>query len=48
VVKNQGGGLKSGKLRTTSSRSGNNSNKSSGAGGKMPARMPSGAPGGRY
>ncbi|MBQ1983282.1 MAG: hypothetical protein II232_01475 [Spirochaetaceae bacterium] len=47
VVKNQGGGLKSGKLRTTSSRSGNNSNKSSGAGGKMPARMPSGMPGGR-
>jgi hypothetical protein len=47
VVKNQGGGLKSGKLRTTSSRSGNNSNKSSGSGGKMPARMPSGMPGGR-
>ena len=51
VVKNQGGGLKSGKLRTSGSKGGNNSSRPSGmpsgAGGRMPAGMPSGMPGGR-
>ena len=55
VVKNQGGGLKSGKLKTGSSKGGNNSGRPSGmpggggmpSGGRMPSGMPGGMPGGR-
>ena len=45
VVKNQGGGLKSGKLKTGSSKGGNNSGRPSG--GRMPSGMPGVMPGGR-